>query len=236
MPISPSTSRTRCARMMKEGRSDAEIKTFMTERYGDFVLYRPPVKATTWVLWVGPFVLLAAAVAGLFAYLRRRRAAIGTEAVPLTSGPAGQGPCAARRRGFAPALNRSAPSRRRDDAGESPLVRRVSRRGVAHPLRDARRGSATTDTGRGQDLAPAHLPAADPRTDPLRHHRSHLSAAAAARDAAAGLRSDPRSAGRRCRRSPTPGAVGGAGAAAHDLGAGSRAGRFPTDRRQPQSN
>ncbi len=70
--------------MMKEGRTDAEIKTFMTERYGDFVLYRPPVKATTWALWIGPFVLLAAAVAGLFAYLRRRRAAIGTEAVPLT--------------------------------------------------------------------------------------------------------------------------------------------------------
>jgi len=70
--------------MMKEGRSDAEIRTFMTERYGDFVLYRPPVKATTWLLWIGPFVLLAAGVAGLFAYLGRRRVAIGTEAVALT--------------------------------------------------------------------------------------------------------------------------------------------------------
>ena len=70
--------------MMKEGRTDAEIKTFMTERYGDFVLYRPPVKASTWVLWIGPFVLLAVAVAGLFAYLQRRRTAIGTEVVALT--------------------------------------------------------------------------------------------------------------------------------------------------------
>lgn len=60
--------------MMKEGRSDAEIKAFMTDRYGDFVLYRPPVKATTWLLWAGPFVLFAVALAALFAYIRRRRA------------------------------------------------------------------------------------------------------------------------------------------------------------------
>jgi len=71
--------------MMKEGRSDAEIKAFMTERYGDFVLYRPPVKASTWVLWVGPFVLLAAAVAGLFAYLRRRRVAVAAGSAQLTA-------------------------------------------------------------------------------------------------------------------------------------------------------
>lgn len=63
--------------MMKEGRSDAEIKAFMTERYGDFVLYRPPVRATTWLLWIGPFVLFAVALAVLFAYIRRRRAAAG---------------------------------------------------------------------------------------------------------------------------------------------------------------
>jgi cytochrome c-type biogenesis protein CcmH len=63
--------------MMKEGRSDAEIKTFMTDRYGDFVLYRPPVKATTWLLWVGPFVLFAAGLAALFAYIRKRRTAGG---------------------------------------------------------------------------------------------------------------------------------------------------------------
>ncbi len=60
--------------MMKEGRSDAEIKAFMTERYGDFVLYRPPVRATTWLLWVGPFVLFAVGLAVMFAYIQRRRA------------------------------------------------------------------------------------------------------------------------------------------------------------------
>jgi cytochrome c-type biogenesis protein CcmH len=49
---------------------------YMVARYGDFVLYRPPVKATTLPLWIGPFVLLFAALAGLFYYiLRRRRAA-----------------------------------------------------------------------------------------------------------------------------------------------------------------
>jgi cytochrome c-type biogenesis protein CcmH len=41
------------------GKSDAEIIAFMTDRYGDFVLYRPPLKATTALLWTGPFLLLA---------------------------------------------------------------------------------------------------------------------------------------------------------------------------------
>ena len=63
--------------MMKEGRTDAEIKAFMTDRYGDFVLYRPPVKATTWLLWAGPFVLFAVALAALYGYIRRRRTATG---------------------------------------------------------------------------------------------------------------------------------------------------------------
>ena len=54
------------------GKSDAQIRAWMTERYGDFVLYRPPVKSTTMLLWVGPFVLLAVAFPGLIFYLRRR--------------------------------------------------------------------------------------------------------------------------------------------------------------------
>src|SRR4029450_10587227 len=40
------------------GKSDEEIKQFLVARYGDFVLYNPPVKSTTWLLWFGPFVLL----------------------------------------------------------------------------------------------------------------------------------------------------------------------------------
>jgi cytochrome c-type biogenesis protein CcmH len=67
--------------MMKEGRTDAEIKAFMTDRYGDFVLYRPPVKATTWLLWAGPFVLFAVALAALYGYIRRRRGITAESAV-----------------------------------------------------------------------------------------------------------------------------------------------------------
>ena len=58
---------------LSQGKSEKEILTYMTERYGDFVLYRPPVKAVTWLLWFGPFVLLFAGVAGLFHVLRQRR-------------------------------------------------------------------------------------------------------------------------------------------------------------------
>jgi cytochrome c-type biogenesis protein CcmH len=64
------------------GRSEDEIRAYMVARYGDFVLYNPPVKPVTWVLWGGPFVLLVAMVAWLWRLLRRRRAAI--EATPLT--------------------------------------------------------------------------------------------------------------------------------------------------------
>lgn len=61
--------------MLQQGRSDAEIRSYMTDRYGDFVLYKPPFKATTALLWAGPPVLLVAALAGLFLMLRRRQRA-----------------------------------------------------------------------------------------------------------------------------------------------------------------
>ena len=58
---------------MKDNKSDKEIIDFMVARYGDFVLYRPPVKPTTILLWFGPFVFLAAGAILLLFYLRRRR-------------------------------------------------------------------------------------------------------------------------------------------------------------------
>lgn len=58
--------------LIQEGKSDDQIRTFMVERYGDFVLYRPPVKPITWLLWIGPFVILVIGIAGLLMYLRRR--------------------------------------------------------------------------------------------------------------------------------------------------------------------
>jgi cytochrome c-type biogenesis protein CcmH len=58
---------------MKAGKSDQEILAYLTARYGDFVLYRPPVKPTTYLLWFGPFLLLAAGLFVLILYIRRRR-------------------------------------------------------------------------------------------------------------------------------------------------------------------
>ena len=58
--------------MLKKGHSDAEVLAFMTDRYGDFVLYRPPFKATTALLWAAPALLLVGGVATLLLVLRRR--------------------------------------------------------------------------------------------------------------------------------------------------------------------
>ena len=58
---------------VKQGKSDDEIREYMTARYGDFVLYKPPFKATTAVLWVGPFALVAVGVLVFFFVVRRRK-------------------------------------------------------------------------------------------------------------------------------------------------------------------
>ena len=58
---------------MQAGRSDAEIRAYMVARYGDFVLYDPPFKPSTLLLWAGPFALLVVGLLGLAAYLRSRR-------------------------------------------------------------------------------------------------------------------------------------------------------------------
>jgi len=58
--------------MLRDGADDDAVRRFMTERYGDFVLYRPPLKAATLALWFGPFALLAGGLAALALVLRRR--------------------------------------------------------------------------------------------------------------------------------------------------------------------
>jgi cytochrome c-type biogenesis protein CcmH len=60
---------------LTQGQSQQQILDFMVERYGDFVLYRPPLKTTTVLLWLGPFVLLVIAVLMLVINVRRRRLA-----------------------------------------------------------------------------------------------------------------------------------------------------------------
>jgi cytochrome c-type biogenesis protein CcmH len=57
------------------GKSDDEIRAYLVARYGDFVLYEPPLKRTTWLLWIGPFALLAGGAALWWTILRRREVA-----------------------------------------------------------------------------------------------------------------------------------------------------------------
>jgi cytochrome c-type biogenesis protein CcmH len=59
--------------LAQSGKSNAEIKDYLVARYGDFVLYDPPVKATTWLLWFGPFLALAGGGIAWWMILRRRR-------------------------------------------------------------------------------------------------------------------------------------------------------------------
>jgi len=58
---------------LRQGKSEREVTDYMVARYGDFVLYRPPVKATTWLLWFGPLLLLVVGMMVLIRKLRLRR-------------------------------------------------------------------------------------------------------------------------------------------------------------------
>lgn len=60
-------------RMLEEGKSNAEIVDFLVLRYGDFVLYKPPVDTRTYLLWYGPFALLGLGALGLVVLVLRRR-------------------------------------------------------------------------------------------------------------------------------------------------------------------
>ena len=58
--------------MVAEGRSEQQIKQYMVNRYGDFVLYDPPLQTSTWLLWTGPFLLLGIAILVVILVVRRR--------------------------------------------------------------------------------------------------------------------------------------------------------------------
>ncbi len=60
--------------LLLTGRNDEEIKQFLVDRYGDFVLYRPPVQTNTYLLWVAPLILLLAGAWILRASVRKRSA------------------------------------------------------------------------------------------------------------------------------------------------------------------
>ena len=61
-------------KMLKTGKSNDEIKQFMVQRYGDFVLYRPPVQKNTYLLWIGPLVLLLGGALILRSSIKKRSA------------------------------------------------------------------------------------------------------------------------------------------------------------------
>jgi cytochrome c-type biogenesis protein CcmH len=65
--------RNQIREQMKAGKSDKEIVAYLTQRYGKFILYNPPIDPTTYLLWFGPFVLLIAGLFILFRYLKQRR-------------------------------------------------------------------------------------------------------------------------------------------------------------------
>jgi cytochrome c-type biogenesis protein CcmH len=68
---------------IQAGKTDKEIVAFLTQRYGDFILYRPRVTPMTYLLWFGPFVVLIAGLIMLFRYVKQRRDAITDQ--PLTA-------------------------------------------------------------------------------------------------------------------------------------------------------
>jgi len=65
--------------LMASGKSDQEVVDFLVARYGDFVLYNPPIRPATYALWIGPFILLLIAVLILYRTISRRNRRTGTE-------------------------------------------------------------------------------------------------------------------------------------------------------------
>ena len=72
--------RNQVREMLRTGKTEREVFDYMTARYGDFVLYKPPVKSTTWLLWFGPFLLLAAGAIVWWSVSRRRGRRIANDA------------------------------------------------------------------------------------------------------------------------------------------------------------
>ena len=67
--------RVEVKQMLEQGSSDKEILKFMSDRYGDFVLYKPPVKPRTLLLWFGPFLLFVGGIIAALTIIRRRAVA-----------------------------------------------------------------------------------------------------------------------------------------------------------------
>ncbi|WP_246174181.1 cytochrome c-type biogenesis protein [Paraburkholderia hayleyella] len=68
--------REKIREQVRQGATDVQIEAYMVQRYGDFVLYQPPLKPATWMLWFGPFIALGLGACILWRALRRHRAAV----------------------------------------------------------------------------------------------------------------------------------------------------------------
>jgi cytochrome c-type biogenesis protein CcmH len=66
-------------KMVQQGKSNDEIIAYMVDRYGDFVLYRPPFESSTLLLWIGPFIILFGGIGFIIIYIRRRAVAVEPE-------------------------------------------------------------------------------------------------------------------------------------------------------------
>ena len=74
--------RNQIREQISSGKSDSQIRDYMVDRYGDFVLYRPPMKATTMLLWFGPALMVVLGLAALAVVMRRRARAAATQFEP----------------------------------------------------------------------------------------------------------------------------------------------------------
>ncbi len=84
--------RNQIFQLMQHGQSDAQIKHYLVDRYSDFVLYDPPVKPGTWLLWFGPLLILLGGGSVVFMVVRKRHrdgiaAGITTDSRPTGNGP-----------------------------------------------------------------------------------------------------------------------------------------------------
>ena len=77
--------RNQVIEQVKAGKTNKEIVDYMVERYGDFVLYKPPFKANTVILWLGPVALFLVGLAAFYLNLRRRKSAVAKAVRPLTA-------------------------------------------------------------------------------------------------------------------------------------------------------
>lgn len=71
--------------MVKDGKTDQEIRAYMSERYGDFIHYKPPVRPSTWILWYFPPILLVVLVIGWLIKNRKKKKTTASTATPLSA-------------------------------------------------------------------------------------------------------------------------------------------------------